>query len=96
MTSSNTNVGAISGVVVLDQSHDYILGITKAYTTRVGEGPFPTEVDGSIAHHLSSKGKEFGSTTGRPRRCGWFDANALKEVAQLNSLTLFVLLSLTF
>ena len=87
-TSSNTNVGAISGGCgVGPKSLDYILGITKAYTTRVGEGPFPTEVDGSIANHLSSRGKEFGSTTGRPRRCGWFDANALKEVAQLNSLT---------
>ena len=88
VTSSNTNVGAISGGCgVGPKSLDYILGITKAYTTRVGEGPFPTEVDGLIAQHLSSKGKEFGSTTGRPRRCGWFDANALKEVAQLNSLT---------
>ena len=88
VTSSNTNVGAISGGCgVGPKSLDYILGITKAYTTRVGEGPFPTEVDGLIAHHLSSRGKEFGSTTGRPRRCGWFDANALKEVAQLNSLT---------
>lgn len=88
VTSSNTNVGAISGGCgVGPKSLDYILGITKAYTTRVGEGPFPTEVDGLIAQHLSSKGNEFGSTTGRPRRCGWFDANALKEVAQLNSLT---------
>ena len=73
VTSSNTNVGAISGGCgVGPKSLDYILGITKAYTTRVGEGPFPTEVDGLIAQHLSSKGKEFGSTTGRPRRCGWF------------------------
>jgi len=88
VTSSNTNVGAISGGCGIGpKSLDYIIGITKAYTTRVGEGPFPTEVDGSIAHHLSSKGEEFGSTTGRARRCGWFDANALKEVAQLNSLS---------
>ena len=88
VTSSNTHVGAISGGCGIGpKSLDYIIGITKAYTTRVGEGPFPTEVDGSIAHHLSSKGEEFGSTTGRARRCGWFDANALKEVAQLNSLS---------
>ena len=88
VTSSNTTAGAISGgcgVGPLDL--DYILGITKAYTTRVGSGPFPTELFDAIGSHLSSVGKEFGATTGRPRRCGWFDAVALKRVIQINSIS---------
>jgi len=88
VTSSNTTAGAISsgcGVGPLDL--DYILGITKAYTTRVGSGPFPTELFDAVGSHLASKGHEFGATTGRPRRCGWFDAVALKRVIQINSLS---------
>ena len=88
VTSSNTTAGAISsgcGVGPLDL--DYILGITKAYTTRVGEGPFPTELLDETGKYLADKGQEFGSTTGRPRRCGWFDGYALKRVSQLNSLS---------
>jgi len=88
VTSSNTTAGAISsgcGVGPLDL--DYILGITKAYTTRVGSGPFPTELFDAVGSHLSSMGKEFGATTGRPRRCGWFDAVALKRVIQINSIS---------
>ncbi|MEC8821386.1 MAG: adenylosuccinate synthetase, partial [Pseudomonadota bacterium] len=88
VTSSNTTAGAISsgcGVGPLDL--DYILGITKAYTTRVGEGPFPTELLNETGQYLADKGHEFGSTTGRPRRCGWFDGYALKRVSQLNSLS---------
>jgi adenylosuccinate synthase len=88
VTSSNTTAGAISGgcgVGPLDL--DYILGITKAYTTRVGSGPFPTELFDSVGSHLAKKGNEFGSTTGRPRRCGWFDAHALKRVIQINSIS---------
>jgi adenylosuccinate synthase len=64
-----------------------VLGITKAYTTRVGSGPFPTELDDAIARHLASRGNEFGSTTGRARRVGWFDAAALKRAIQLNGVS---------
>ena len=79
VTSSNTTAGTISsgcGVGPLDL--DYILGITKAYTTRVGSGPFPTELFDAVGAQLGKRGNEFGSTTGRPRRCGWFDACALR------------------
>lgn len=88
VTSSNTTAGAIGGgcgVGPLDL--DYILGITKAYTTRVGSGPFPTELFDSVGSHLAKVGHEFGSTTGRPRRCGWFDAYALKRVININSVS---------
>ena len=88
VTSSNTTAGAISsgcGVGPLDL--DYILGITKAYTTRVGSGPFPTELFDAVGSHLAKVGKEFGATTGRPRRCGWFDGHALKQVANINSIS---------
>ena len=88
VTSSNTTAGAISGgcgVGPLDL--DYILGITKAYTTRVGSGPFPTELFDDVGSHLAKKGNEFGATTGRPRRCGWFDAHALRRVIQINSIS---------
>jgi adenylosuccinate synthase len=65
----------------------YILGITKAYTTRVGSGPFPTELEDDVGKQLASRGNEFGSTTGRARRCGWFDAAALKRSIQLNGVS---------
>lgn len=65
----------------------YVLGITKAYTTRVGSGPFPTELDDDVGKHLATRGHEFGSTTGRPRRCGWFDAVAMKRSIQINGVT---------
>ena len=85
---SNTTVGAIgSGCGVGPLDLDYILGITKAYTTRVGSGPFPTELFDQVGSHLADKGKEFGATTGRPRRCGWFDAHALRRVIQINSIS---------
>jgi len=88
VTSSNTTAGAISaGCGVGPRDLDYILGITKAYTTRVGSGPFPTELFDAVGSHLARVGKEFGSTTGRPRRCGWFDAHVLKRVVQINSIT---------
>ena len=94
VTSSNTTAGgAATGSGMGPGYFDYILGITKAYTTRVGSGPFPTELyDGEelldeTGHHLAEKGHEFGSTTGRPRRCGWFDAVALRRSAQINSVT---------
>jgi len=88
VTSSNTTSGGAAcgtGVGLLD--FDYVLGITKAYSTRVGNGPFPTELADEVGAHLSSKGVEFGATTGRARRCGWFDAVLMKKSARLNSLT---------
>ncbi len=88
VTSSNTTSGGAAcgtGVGLLD--FDYVLGITKAYSTRVGNGPFPTELDNDVGGHLSSKGAEFGATTGRARRCGWFDAVLMRKSARLNSLS---------
>lgn len=88
VTSSNTTAGAIgSGCGVGPRDLDYILGITKAYTTRVGEGPFPTELFDASGSHMATRGQEFGATTGRARRCGWFDAYALKRVIQINSIS---------
>ncbi|SIT72332.1 Adenylosuccinate synthetase [Ectothiorhodosinus mongolicus] len=88
VTSSNTTAGGActgSGVGPLDL--DYVLGITKAYTTRVGAGPFPTELFDAMGEHLATRGHEFGSTTGRARRCGWFDAVALKRAVAINSIS---------
>ena len=88
VTSSTTTAGGAasgSGVGLLD--FDYVLGITKAYSTRVGNGPFPTELFDDAGRHLSTKGVEFGATTGRPRRCGWFDAVLMRRTAKLNSLS---------
>ena len=88
VTSSNTTAGgAATGSGIGPLSFDYILGITKAYTTRVGSGPFPTELFDDTGEHLASRGNEFGATTGRPRRCGWFDAVSLKRSKQINSLS---------
>ena len=88
VTSSNTTAGGTAtgsgfGPLYLD----YVLGITKAYTTRVGSGPFPTELFDEIGQRLAERGNEFGATTGRPRRCGWFDAVALKAAVQINSIS---------
>lgn len=88
VTSSNTTAGnAATGSGVGPARLDYILGITKAYTTRVGSGPFPTELGDDYGRHLANKGHEFGSTTGRPRRCGWFDAVALRRSVHINSVS---------
>ena len=88
VTSSNTCVGSVvNGAGFGPRYLDYVLGITKAYTTRVGGGPFPTELHDDIGKRLADKGNEFGSVTGRPRRCGWFDAVLLKRAVELNSLT---------
>jgi adenylosuccinate synthase len=88
VTSSNTTAGGTAtgsgfGPLYLD----YVLGITKAYTTRVGSGPFPTELFNDSGRHLAEKGHEFGATTGRPRRCGWFDAVGLRHAIQINSVS---------
>jgi adenylosuccinate synthase len=88
VTSSNTTAGgACTGSGVGPRNLDYILGITKAYTTRVGAGPFPTELFDAMGEHLAKQGNEFGSTTGRPRRCGWLDAVALRRANQVNSVS---------
>ncbi|MDH5613164.1 MAG: adenylosuccinate synthase [Gammaproteobacteria bacterium] len=88
VTSSNTTAGgACTGSGIGPGDLDYMLGITKAYTTRVGAGPFPTELFDDVGEHLGKKGHEFGATTGRSRRCGWFDGVALRRAAQINSLT---------
>jgi adenylosuccinate synthase len=80
VTSSNTVAAAAStGTGIGPRNLDYILGIVKAYTTRVGAGPFPTELFDDHGEHLARVGAEFGATTGRPRRCGWFDAVALRR-----------------
>ncbi len=88
VTSSNCVAGAAAaGSGVGPQMLHYVLGITKAYTTRVGGGPFPTELGDEIGRHLATRGNEFGATTGRPRRCGWFDAAALKRSIQINGVS---------
>ena len=88
VTSSNTVAGqAAAGAGVGPGQLHYVLGVAKAYATRVGAGPFPTELDDEVGERLRVKGNEFGSVTGRPRRCGWFDAAALKRAVQLNGLS---------
>ena len=88
VTSSNTTVGgAAVGSGFGPRYLDYILGTTKAYATRVGSGPFPTELFDDVGRRLARRGDEFGATTGRPRRCGWFDAVAIRQVVQINSLS---------
>jgi len=88
VTSSNTSAGsAATGSGVGPNAFNTILGIVKAYTTRVGAGPFPTELACEVGEHLGTKGHEFGATTGRSRRCGWFDAVLMRRSRQVNGLT---------
>ena len=88
VTSSNCVAGAASaGAGVAPQMLHYVLGIVKAYTTRVGSGPFPTELFDEVGKGLGERGHEFGATTGRARRCGWFDGPALKRSIQINGVT---------
>ncbi len=88
VTSSNTTAaGAAVGSGAGPLDIDRVIGITKAYTTRVGSGPFPTELFDEIGQRLAEKGHEFGATTGRARRCGWFDLPAIRRAAQINSLS---------
>ena len=95
VTSSNTLSGAASiGSGVGPAFIDKVLGVTKAYTTRVGEGPFPTELFDAAGKHLAEQGREFGSTTGRPRRCGWLDLVALQKSVFLNSVDVLALTKL--
>jgi adenylosuccinate synthase len=95
VTSSNTTSGnAASGAGVAPGALDYVLGVCKAYTTRVGEGPFPTELSGPEGEAMRTKGGEFGATTGRPRRCGWFDAVILRRAVAISGVKAVALMKL--
>lgn len=88
VTSSNTIAGGVcTGTGVSPKKIDKIIGIVKAYTTRVGEGPFPTEIKDSLGEAIRKKGGEYGATTGRPRRCGWLDLVGLKHAVRVNGFT---------
>ena len=90
VTSSNTTIGGVcTGAGIGPDAIDYVLGITKAYVTRVGGGPFPTELFDDNGKRLAERGHEFGATTGRPRRCGWLDAVALRRMVSLNGVSGF-------
>lgn len=90
-SSTTTTGGALSGSGISWQYLKYVYGISKAYVTRVGEGPFPTELHGEDAERLRQAGHEFGATTGRPRRCGWFDTELIRHSVRVNGLTGLVL-----
>jgi len=85
-SSSTTAGGAATGTGVPPTKIDGVLGVAKAYTTRVGAGPFPTELSGPLAEHIRARGNEYGATTGRPRRCGWFDAMVLRYAVRINGI----------
>ncbi|GAB6987917.1 adenylosuccinate synthase [Nocardioides pyridinolyticus] len=93
-SSSATSGGACTGSGIPPTRLDTIIGIVKAYTTRVGEGPFPTELHDDAGEHLRKVGAEYGTTTGRPRRCGWYDAVIARYAARVNGVTDFVLTKL--
>ena len=93
-SSSATACGACTGTGVSPTRIDGVLGICKAYTTRVGEGPFPTELTDATGEHLRTRGQEFGATTGRPRRTGWFDAVGVRYAARVNGLDVLALMKL--
>jgi adenylosuccinate synthase len=87
VTSSNATVGGVcTGLGVPPKAIGYVIGVVKAYTTRVGEGPFPTELSGEMGQRLRETGSEYGAVTGRPRRCGWYDAVAVRYAARINGL----------
>jgi adenylosuccinate synthase len=87
VTSSNASVGGVcTGLGIPPKAIGHVLGVVKAYTTRVGEGPFPTELFGEMGNRLRESGSEYGAVTGRPRRCGWFDAVAVRYAARINGL----------
>lgn len=93
-SSSPTSAGVCTGAGVSPKKLDVIIGIAKAYSTRVGEGPFVTELFDDMGEWLRSKGHEFGATTGRPRRCGWLDVNVVRHAAMINGLTDLVITKL--
>lgn len=95
VTSSNASAGgAITGSGVSPARIDHVIGVVKAYTTRVGEGPFPTEFPPDLMEHIRTRGEEFGATTGRPRRCGWFDAVIGRHSVLVNGLTKLAVMKL--
>jgi adenylosuccinate synthase len=95
VTSSNATVGGVcTGLGVGPRAIDAVLGVAKAYTTRVGEGPLPTELTGEIGNRLRETGQEFGAVTGRPRRCGWYDAVAVRYAVRVNGLDALALTKL--
>src|SRR5690606_34229542 len=95
VTSSNATAGGAStGTGVPPNRIDRVIGVVKAYTTRVGEGPFPTELHDEDGDRLRDAGGEYGTTTGRPRRCGWYDAPIARYAARINGVTDFVLTKL--
>ncbi|MFH1854675.1 MAG: adenylosuccinate synthase [Candidatus Omnitrophota bacterium] len=95
VTSSNATAGgALTGTGVGPTKIDKVIGVVKAYTTRVGEGPFPTEFKKDLMEKIRNKGREFGATTGRPRRCGWFDAVIVKHAVNVNGLSEIVVTKL--
>jgi len=95
VTSSNASVGGIcTGLGVPPRAIDGVLGVAKAYTTRVGEGPLPTELSGDLAERLREAGNEYGASTGRPRRCGWYDAVVVRYSTRINGLDAIALTKL--
>jgi adenylosuccinate synthase len=95
VTSSNATIGGVcTGLGVGPRAIDTVLGVAKAYTTRVGEGPLPTELTGAIGDRLRETGNEFGAVTGRPRRCGWYDAVAVRHAVRVNGLDALALTKL--
>jgi len=87
VTSSNASVGGVAtGLGIPPRAIGRVLGVAKAYTTRVGEGPLPTELSGEMGNRLRESGNEYGAVTGRPRRCGWFDAVAVRYAVRINGL----------
>ena len=95
VTSSNASVGGVcTGLGVAPRAIHGVLGVAKAYTTRVGEGPLPTELSGELADRLRESGQEYGASTGRPRRCGWFDAVVVRYSARINGLDALALTKL--
>ena len=95
VTSSNASIGGVcTGLGVPPRAIGGVLGVAKAYTTRVGEGPLPTELSGSLADRLRESGQEYGASTGRPRRCGWYDAVVVRYSARINGLDAIALTKL--
>jgi adenylosuccinate synthase len=92
VTSSNPTIGGVcTGLGISPYVIDAVFGVSKAYNTRVGSGPFPTEIIGETGDYLREKGSEFGATTGRPRRCGWYDAVAAAYAVRLNGIEKIIL-----
>src|SRR4029453_13184974 len=95
VTSSNASIGGVcTGLGVPPSAIDGVLGVAKAYTTRVGEGPLPTELSGELAERLRESGQEYGASTGRPRRCGWYDAVVVRYSTRINGLDAIALTKL--